>query len=84
SFLNNPLNDELKEYYFDTAYELNQTISIKRSDFDAFEEIFFFIYKKVCDSSTLLKGSKRHVMTFLHYMYYECLIGKKDSDDKAR
>ncbi len=84
NFINNPINEELKQCYFDTAYELNQLISIERSKFNLFEEIFLFIYKRVCDGSTSLKGSKRHVMTFLHYMYYECLIGKKDTNDKTR
>ncbi|MCG6189128.1 ABC-three component system protein [Maribellus maritimus] len=76
-FLSNPVNEDLKDYYFDTAHELNQIIFLKRDNFDLFEEIFLFIYKLICDGSTTLKGSKRHVTTFLHYMYYECLIGKK-------
>jgi len=76
-FLNNPVNEDLKEYYFDTAHELNQIISLNRDNFGLFEELFVFIYKLICDGSTHLKGSKRHVTTFLHYMYYECLIGKK-------
>lgn len=76
-FLNNPVNEALKDSYFDTAHELNQIISIKRDNFNAFEELFIHIYKLVCDGSAVLKGSKRHVTTFLHYMYIECLIGKK-------
>ncbi len=83
-FLNNPLNENLKDYYFDTAYELNQLIFLKRDNFGLFEEIFFFIYKLICDGSASLKKSKRHVMVFLHYMYYECLIGKKIDNDKTR
>ncbi len=76
-FLNAPINSELKEYYFDIAAELSQIITIKRDNFDAFEEIFHFIYQRVCDGEIALKGSKRHITTFLHYMYFECLIGKK-------
>lgn len=76
-FLNNPANEALKDSYFDTAHELNQIISIKRENFNAFEELFIHIYKLVCDGSISLKGTKRHVTTFLHYMYIECLIGKK-------
>ncbi len=76
-FINNPINEELKNYYYDTAEELNKIISLKRENFDLFEEIFMFIYKKVCDGSTLLKGGKRHLTTFLHYMYFICDIGKK-------
>lgn len=84
NFLNNPLNEKFKDYYFDTAFELNQLIFLKRDEFDSFQEIFFLIYQLICHGSTPLKGSKRHVMAFLHYMYFECLIGKKDADDKTR
>ena len=76
-FLNNPINSDLKDYYFDTAHELNQMITLNRNDFGSFEEIFIYIYKFICDGDQCLKGAKRHVTTFLHYMYYECLIGKK-------
>lgn len=77
NFLSNPENEELKNYYFDTAHELNQIISLKRENYEAFEELFVHIYKLICDGSITLKGGKRHVTTFLHYMYMECLIGKK-------
>ena len=76
-FLALPQNEELKDYYFDVVSELSNLITIKRDNFDAFEEIFLFIYKMVCDGSDELKGTKRHVMTLLHYMYFECLIGIK-------
>ncbi len=77
AFLNNPLNEELKDYYYDTANELNQIISLKRDDFDAFEELFVHIYNLITNGVSSLKGAKRHVTTFLHYMYVECLIGRK-------
>jgi hypothetical protein len=76
-FLALPQNEELKDYYFDVVSELSNLITIKRDNFDAFEEIFLFIYKMVCDGSNELKGTKRHVTTLLHYMYFECLIGIK-------
>lgn len=75
-FLKNPVNEELKESYFDTARELGQIISIHRDEFQAFEDLFLHIYQLICRGSVRLKG-KRHVITFLHYMYIECLIGKK-------
>ncbi len=77
SFLENPINEEIKEQYFDIAAELSQIITLKRSNFDAFEEIFVFIYQLICDGEISVKGAKRHVTTLLHYMYFECLIGKK-------
>lgn len=77
SFLKDPVNEELKNYYYDTANELNEIISLKREDFDAFEELFVYIYQIITNGVSPMKGSKRHVTTFLHYMYVECLIGKK-------
>lgn len=76
-FLGNPINEDIKNQYFDIAAELRQLITLKRSNFDAFEEIFTFIYQKICDGSVKLMGSKRHVTILLHYMYCECLIGLK-------
>lgn len=76
-FLDASENSELKEYYFDIAIELNQIITLQRDNFGDFEEVFIFIYQKICDGSVHLKGSKRHVLTFLHYIYMECLIGIK-------
>lgn len=76
-FLNDPINSEFKDYFYDTASELNEIITIKRDNFSAFEELFYFIRQKVCDGSVILKGSKRHVSTLLHFMYAECLIGRK-------
>ena len=77
-FLASPQNEEIKDYYFDVVSELSNLITIKRDIFDAFEDIFLFIYKMVCDGSKDLKGTKRHVTTFLHYMYYNCEIGLKE------
>lgn len=77
-FLESPLNEVIKDYYFDVVSELSNLITIKRDNFDAFEEIFLFIYKKICDGSKELTGNKRHVTTFLHYMYYNCEIGLKE------
>lgn len=76
-FLEASENNELKEYYFDIAAELNQLITLQRDNFGCFEEIFVFIYQRICDGNEQLKGSKRHVTTFLHYIYMECLIGIK-------
>lgn len=76
-FFEDPRNDEYKNYYFDIATELDQIITLKREQFDAFEEVFVHAYQIVCDSDSILKGGKRHVLTLLHFMYFECVIGKK-------
>ena len=76
-FLQNPKNSDFKDGYYDCVNELSQVILINREDFAAFEEVLLYIYKLVCDGSTALKGSKRFVSVFLHYMYYTCSIGLK-------
>ena len=76
-FLENPKNSDFKDGYYDCVNELSQVILINRDDFGAFEEVLLYIYKLVCDGSTALKGSKRFVSVFLHYMYYTCSIGLK-------
>lgn len=75
SFLLNPINEDLKEQFYDIAAELRNMILLKRDNFLAFEEIFIFIYKKTCDGNDM--RGKRHIFTLLHYMYCECLIGLK-------
>lgn len=74
-FLSNPINEDLKEQYFDIVAELRNIIQIRRENFTQFEEIFIFIYKKICDGNDI--RGKRHIFTLLHYMYCECLIGLK-------
>lgn len=76
-FLQDPKNEDIKEVYFDIASELSSLITIKRDNFHSFEEVFVFIYQRVCDGDARLKGSKRHVYTLLHFMYFSCLVGLK-------
>lgn len=52
-------------------------ITLRRDNFDAFEELIIFIYQKITDGSNELKGSKIHIKTLLHYMYMNCEIGLK-------
>jgi hypothetical protein len=75
SFLSDSINEDLKDQFFDIAAELRNLILLKRDNFIAFEEIFIFIFKKICDGSDI--RGKRHIFTLLHYMYCECLIGLK-------
>jgi len=76
-FLENDINSEFKDYYYDIVSELSGMIVLKRTNFAVFEEIFIFIYQKITDGNNELKGSKRHVLTLLHYMYMNCEIGLK-------
>lgn len=75
SFLQNPINYDLKEQFFDIVSELQNIIVVKRENFSEFEEIFIFIYKQICDGADF--RGKRYIYTLLHYMYFDCLIGIK-------
>lgn len=77
NFLEDDKNYELREYYFDITSELSSLITLKRDDFNMFEEVLVFIYQKIADGSYELKGGKRHIFTLLHYMYMNCEIGLK-------
>ena len=77
SFLEDDKNSEFRDYYFDIASELSGLITLKRDNFDVFEEILIFIYHKIADENKDLKGGKRHITTLLHYMYMNCEIGLK-------
>ncbi|SEN69393.1 hypothetical protein SAMN05444671_2115 [Flavobacterium sp. CF108] len=77
NFLEDDKNSELRDYYFDITSELSSLITLKRDDFNMFDEVLVFIYQKMADGSYELKGGKRHIFTLLHYMYMNCEIGLK-------
>jgi hypothetical protein len=76
-FLEDEINSDFKDYYYDIASELSGMITLKRDNFDAFEEVIIYIYQKITDGDNELKGSKIHIKTLLHYMYMNCEIGLK-------
>lgn len=77
TFLEHPNNSSIKDDYYDCLTELNNLIIINRSNFGEFEQIIVHIYQIVCNGDVILKGNKRFVYIFLHYMYYTCSIGEK-------
>lgn len=77
-FLKNPINLKLKDRYEDAVDELNAKIIINRSDYSAFENLLDDLYNYVINNSIGLTGKKRLVRVFLHYMYHNCDIGKKN------
>ncbi|MCD4732319.1 MAG: restriction endonuclease [Bacteroidales bacterium] len=75
-FLQNPINTELSDMYADSAFELKNLITVKRDEFGAFEEIFIHVYNFVCARNPKLQN-RRFIYVFLHYMYFNCDIGRK-------
>jgi len=78
AFLNDPDNKELLEKYKNTIADLNEEITIHRNEYEKFEMILNHLYKIVLDKFPNLKDKRRLVRVFLHYMYYNCDIGKNE------
>ena len=78
SFLIDTINEEYKELYYDTADEINAKINLNREDYASFESLIEDFFDYVVTNNKELKGKKRLVRVFLHYMYCNCDIGKKE------
>ncbi|MFA5518175.1 MAG: ABC-three component system protein [Spirochaetota bacterium] len=79
NFLKDPINLPLKEIYEDTIDELNAKIVLSRNEYNAFENLLEDFYNYVIANNRELAGKKRLIRLFLHYMYCNCDIGKKDA-----
>lgn len=79
NFLKDPINTSLKDIYEDTVNELNAKIVLNRSDYNAFENLLEDLYDYVIFNNSELAGKKRLIRLFLHYMYCNCDIGRKDA-----
>ena len=77
-FLSEPNNKELLNKYYNTIDDLNEEITIHRDDYDKFELILNHLYKIVLSKFPELNSKRALVRTFLHYMYYNCDIGKNE------
>lgn len=75
TFLEDPINDEIKDAFLGTAALLKDLIITDRDKYGAFEEIFNEIHTKIYNSGRF--SGKQYIKIFLHFMYYECLIGEK-------
>lgn len=78
-FLKDPINQSLKEIYDDTVDDIDAKIVINRNAYNAFEHLLEELYDYVISNSSELAGKKRLIRLFLHYMYCNCDIGKKDA-----
>ncbi len=83
SFLKDPKNSEYLQMYQNTVVELRRKITIKRKDYEYFEEIFEDLYDHILDKNVdELHTNKEIIWVFLHYMYCNCDIGKKSKRDE--
>lgn len=80
-FLEDPQNEACKIKYQNSVSDLQEEIIIKRDEYGAFEAILNHLYKLILDSNNeKLLNNRRLIRVFLHYMYYVCDIGVKESE----
>jgi len=77
-FLSNPINKELLQKYENTIDDINEEITIRREEYDKFEMILNHLYKLVLGRFPRLNDRRSLVRVFIHYMYYNCDIGKNN------
>jgi hypothetical protein len=77
-FLKDLKNKKYLNSYNNTIKDLKNEIILKRSKFEKFEEILEYLYKKIQSKhSEDLNQHRNLIRVFLHYMYWNCDIGKK-------
>jgi len=78
-FLRDPKNRKYTEYYENTVGELQGKIIVRRDDFATFDEILEHIADKILESDVeRMRNSRKMIRVFLHFMYWNCDIGKKN------
>lgn len=75
AFLEDPRNEGLRALYHDTADDLKAKIVIARQQFAAFDDVLIYACDMIVEGSPSLRGKKRLIRVFLHYMYFDCDIG---------
>ena len=75
AFLEDPRNEDLRALYHDTADDLKAKIIATRQQFGAFDDILIYTCDMIVEGSPGLRGKRRLIRVFLHYMYFDCDIG---------
>jgi hypothetical protein len=75
-FLEDSRNETLRQMYHDAADDLKGKIITYRERFGSFDEIFTYLYDEIVETSSMVAGQKRLTKIFLHYMYFDCDIGR--------
>jgi hypothetical protein len=82
AFLQDPKNEKFLTMYKNSVSDIQEEITIKRTEYCAFDEILNHLYKVVLDiGNNALKDNRRLIRVFLHYMYFHCDIGVKEAQN---
>lgn len=78
-FLVDPINKKYRKMYQNTVSDLEAKILLKRDQFDTFEDLIEdlvdFVQSKCAEE---LGNSRNLIRIFIHFMYFECDIGKSE------
>jgi hypothetical protein len=80
-FLNNPINKEFQDNYYNIVEEINNKLTVHRNEYAKFEEIFEVLYDQLYGYCPELRKDSRLIYVFLHFMYCNCDIGVIPKDD---
>ena len=76
-FLRDPKNETYMKMYSNTVSDLQETITIERNNYNEFEHIIkHLIEYTVSNNEDKLKDLRKIVRVFIHFMYFNCDIGK--------
>lgn len=76
-FLRNPNNEPYMKMYSNTVSDLQEALTIERDRFNEFEHIIkHLVDYTIGNNEAKLKDLRKIVRVFIHFMYFNCDIGK--------
>ena len=76
-FLRDPKNEPYMKMYSNTVSDLQDAITVERNRFNEFEHIIkYLVDYTVGNNEDKLKDLRKIVRVFIHFMYFNCDIGK--------
>jgi hypothetical protein len=76
-FLRDPKNEDYMKMYSNTVSDLQEAIIVERNRFNEFEHIIKHLIEYVVGNNEgKLKDLRKIVRVFIHFMYFNCDIGK--------
>lgn len=78
-FLRDPKNEKYTKMYSNTVSDLQEAITIERSRFNEFEHVIKHLVDYIVNNNEdKLRDLRRIVRVFIHFMYFNCDIGKTE------
>lgn len=78
NFLRDPINNNYLKKYQNTVSDLRAKILLNRDEYDKFEDLIEDLVDYIQNKSGNDLGNARYLIRiFIHFMYFECDIGKK-------